>query len=119
MVTPSCQTVLTGLFNRIRRLIQSGLSMGLVLFLALATLSVLNQGVEFIQASFTGQMTQGGQPIQAAVPRMRPMTARALYAYGEERFLSGPIEARQMIRESTNLLNSLRLLTHSLERFSH
>jgi len=116
--------LLRKVFERVKVLVRRGLSLGLVLFLALSTLSMMNRGVDSI-GSFLGLKKQErvaapafDSPRVLMVPRASQGYASA-YSYrpptGGGR---GTSNTRDTIRESSYFLNALRDFSNSLGRFA-
>ncbi|PIQ87529.1 MAG: hypothetical protein COV74_00210 [Candidatus Omnitrophica bacterium CG11_big_fil_rev_8_21_14_0_20_45_26] len=90
--------------------------MGFVLFLALATLSVLNQGVEFIQTSLASEQQALSKPVSRPLIRNQAAWQPVAYQLSKKRPESRRDGARTVIRESTDFLNSVRHLSRALIR---
>ncbi len=108
-------------FERVKVLFRRGLSFGLVLFVALSTLSILNRGTDSF-GEFLGLKKHGVAPADDT-PRMLlvPRTSQgytSAYSYrpptGSGR---GTSSTRDTIRESSYFLNALQDFSNSLGRF--
>ncbi len=105
-------------FEEIRMLVLKGISLGLVLFLALTTLSFLNFSVDSFQDAVKKQVKVQnlGSPRQLMIPRRVAVRTPvyAAYSTGVSRQSYSP---RETVRESSYFLNEVQYLMSTLGRF--
>lgn len=116
-VIPDFKGVSSGLFEGFRLTVRRGVSLGLVLFLALSTLSILNRGTDFLQSAMANSVKSGhGASRNLVIPR-RVTVPASVYAVRTPRASVPQESARETLRETGYFLNELKHFTQTLARF--
>lgn len=116
--TPSPIQVTAGLLKHLASLVSKGMSFGLVLFLALSTLSFLNHGAGYLEVSLkkTMKKTQD-MPGTVMVSYARPREASSAYAARPAQKAEPAQDMPRVIRESRDFVSELGYFARTLERF--
>lgn len=118
------KAIVSEFFGNLGALVKKGIGLGVVLFLALTTLSVLNQGQSFLISLVKERVAQVVAPIgqmtqpQGVSPVMiqRPvLTAPVVYPRQASR--SSQTDARGTIRESGYFVGEIERFMRTLARF--
>ena len=105
-----------GFFKEVASSLRKGVSLGLVLFLALGTLSILNRGANFVEVSFKERLKPGREiPRNLVIPRIYP----AYVSLPSRPFGAAEPKGtmRDRLRESTYLLDAAERFSRTLGRF--
>ena len=116
------KVLVRGIFSQILMLFGKGLSLGLVLFLALSTLSLLNRGMDSLSSSSKGSKAGLSQrqnfQAPASVLGLPYHAASQPYSGGTLTRSNETRNARDTIRESGYFVSSVESFVRSLGRFS-
>ncbi len=122
----SLKGILKESFSELVFLVRRGLSLGVMLFLALTTLSFLNRGTGYLEASSKklAAETQSGSitpsvPRNLVIPRHAGAIPHPAYAFQPAFAVStaSPKNARETLRESGYLVSEIDQFAKSLARF--
>ena len=118
-----CMAIVNEFFRDLGALVKKGIGLGVVLFLALTTLSVLNQSQSFLKSLVKQRVGQVIAPISQMTqpPGMSPVNVqRPVYAapavYPKQASRSVQTDARGTIRESGYFVGELERFMRTLAR---
>jgi hypothetical protein len=115
-IVPYLKGVIMGMLKETALLVRRGLSLGVVLFLALSTLSTLNRGADYLEASVKNSTKLSHvAPRSLTVPK-RVTGSWSAYAFRPAVRAEAGLDAVKTLRESSYFLSTLRDFTRSLMR---
>ncbi len=121
---PFQMSFMAGVLEGIRRLVARGVSLGLVLFLALGTLRFLDHGATYLVSSAkklaVSEKKETRNPVTFQAIQARNVARVAVSAYEPRRVPVGEKrpDMAEMLRESRYLLSTLESFSHSFSRIA-